>query len=898
MYVLIIIYAFIEHTGSVPKRCVKNVKTKRRVAQVSALVSEPEGGEVADNESDTNADTCCLGKNFKVIQFTRRVADVYAYDQSIAPIENVPIVSGATAWDDPATGVTYLLIFHEALYYGTKLSHSLINPNQVRAHGIDFWDNPFDKSKEICIEMDDIQIELNMRGTKVLFESRAPTDEEIASCPRIEMTSKSEWNPESVILSNVSSDVRRDICQRRIAQTHVYKQKTFEYVDPSSDEAILHDIAPSFIDLKEQLISTLPRNVAQVNRFDTSLEDLPVRQTFTSTDRHGIVSAEVLADRFGIGLNRARDTLKATHQRGVRSALLPISRRYRADRQFDTKRLKGKFATDTVYAKRRSLVGNIGSQVYSHKCGFNECYHLPKVDGERVGNSLKSFISDYGAPDHLTFDGAAVQVGRNTDFQKTIRKYEIKSHVSAPRRPDENPAEGAIREIKRRWYRLQAKSNIPDRLWDFGIKYVCETGNVTANSSKYSGARTPIEIITGDTPDISEYMDFGLYDWVVYRSNAGMGLPEIGRWLGVSHRVGKLMSYWIFPSSGIPISATSVQRITNLERQTMEYKKKMSEYDDMVKSRWSSSNIDLADTLNDGPRENVLSLEDESDEFKEEFRRVIDNEDVKDAEDLTMNEIGERDPYIGMKLGLRHADEELTHARVKRRKLDAEGRPVGTSHNNPLMDQRQYEVEYIDGKIEVLTANVIAENLLAQVDDEGHRHLLIDEIEGFRKNDDAIPKEEGTYSASGVERKKRTTKGWQFYVRWKDGSADWVGMKDLKDSYPVSLADYAISNDLQDEPAFAWWVPYVLRKRTAIIKKIKSKYWQRTHKYGVRVPKSIREAKEIDAENGDTRWMDSVRLEMKNSRVAFQTYDGDPKSLVSYMEITGYIVFDVKQSKT
>ena len=207
-----------------------------------------------------------------------------------------------------------------------------------------------------------------------------------------------------------------------------------------------------------------------MNRWDEALEDVPLRQTYTSTDRHGMKSAEVLADRFGIGIQRARDTLMATNQRGVRSAILPIRRRYRADRQFDVRRLKGKFSTDTLYATRKSIVGNIGSQIYSHKCGFTECYHLPKVDGEHVGNSLRSFISDYGVPEHLTYDGAAVQVGRKTDFQKTIRKHEIKPHTSAPRRPNENPTEGSIREIKRRWYRLQARKNVPERLWDYGIK--------------------------------------------------------------------------------------------------------------------------------------------------------------------------------------------------------------------------------------------------------------------------------------------------------------------------------------------------------------------------------------------------------------------------------------------
>ena len=82
-------------------------------------------------------------------------------------------------------------------------------------------------------------------------------------------------------------------------------------------------------------------------------------------------------------------------------------------------------------------------------------------------------------------------------------------------------------------------------------------------------------------------------------------------------------------------------------------------------------------------------------------------------------------------------------------------------------------------------------------------------------------------------------------MTWKDGSTDWVALKDLKNSYPVELAEYVRRNDLRDEPAFAWWVPYVERKKNRILSKVKSKYWQRTHKYGIRIPKSVEEAYRI-----------------------------------------------------
>ena len=57
---------------------------------------------------------------------------------------------------------------------------------------------------------------------------------------------------------------------------------------------------------------------------------------------------------------------------------------------------------------------------------------------------------------------------------------------------------------------------------------------------------------------------------------------------------------------------------------------------------------------------------------------------------------------------------------------------------------------------------------------------------------------------------KPTTKGWELLVSWKDGSSSWVKLKDLKNSNPVEVAEYAVANRIQEEPAFAWWVKSVL----------------------------------------------------------------------------------------
>ena len=48
---------------------------------------------------------------------------------------------------------------------------------------------------------------------------------------------------------------------------------------------------------------------------------------------------------------------------------------------------------------------------------------------------------------------------------------------------------------------------------------------------------------TGETPDISQYIEFEFYDRYWYNDNAGLGETKLGKWWGVSHRIGSIMSY-------------------------------------------------------------------------------------------------------------------------------------------------------------------------------------------------------------------------------------------------------------------------------------------------------------------------------------------------------------------
>ncbi len=108
---------------------------------------------------------------------------------------------------------------------------------------------------------------------------------------------------------------------------------------------------------------------------------------------------------------------------------------------------------------------------------------------------------------------------------------------------------------------------------------------------------------------------------------------------------------------------------------------------------------------------------------------------------------------------------------VKSRKRDHDGKPIGSSNPNPLLDSREYLVCFEDGTEETYTANLIAECLYSQVDDEGRRLQVMQEIVDHEKKDNTLLEEDAYYSTTKAgQRPKRTTKGWRLLVKWKDGS--------------------------------------------------------------------------------------------------------------------------------
>ena len=159
-----------------------------------------------------------------------------------------------------------------------------------------------------------------------------------------------------------------------------------------------------------------------------------------------------------------------------------------------------------------------------------------------------------------------------------------------------------------------------------------------------------------------------------------------------------------------------------------------------------------------------MTVADEDPELRDEYNCVISDVSIPNGEEN--NKIYDKkkeNSYVSMELGLPIKDDYgLMRAIVKRHKLDDEGKNIRNLNYNPLLDTIVYEVEFSDGTTEVITASIIANNMLVQVDEEVHCQMLSDDIIEHRQDVNSILKEDVfTKTTNGVKRRKRTTSGWQ-----------------------------------------------------------------------------------------------------------------------------------------
>jgi len=288
--------------------------------------------------------------------------------------------------------------------------------------------------------------------------------------------------------------------------------------------------------------------------------------------------------------------------------------------------------------------------------------------------------------------------------------------------------------------------------------------------------RTPLEIITGNTPDVSEFLEFSWYDlvWYFEPSTFPDETRNMAKWIGVAHRVDQAMCYWLLPASGIPIARTSIQKITAEELETT-----------LIKDQLNAFTESLNDKLNVPTLPEVFQL-------YREYRYEEDIEPDQPLEPQAMSpeiEDIETDSYDELLLTepLLEKDGVLVRAKVIARKRDVNGNLIGNYNSNPVLNTRIYIAEFPDGHISEYAANLIPNAIYDETNDDGYQEVLFEQIIG---RDRCLPgpssMQDDTLTPDNIRKSnKYTTKGWMICISWKDGTSSWHPMSEIKNSYPL-----------------------------------------------------------------------------------------------------------------
>jgi hypothetical protein len=608
------------------------------------------------------------------------------------------------------------------------------------------------------------------------------------------------------------------------------------------------------------------------------------------------VQAEHLSKVWRIDMETAEKTLEITSQNCNRKPSTELSRNYATnDKMLRYKRIKEFFFMDTFYATKKagkSSRGNACCQLFVTDKGF--IYVVPMKKEADVLQAVKQFAKEIGAPDALICDAARAQISK--DMRKFCNEIGTTLRALEENTPWSNKAELYIGLIKEAVRKDMKSSNSPIAFWDYCIERRARINNLTARSLFQLHGTNAHTAMTNEEGDISNLCQYDWYQWCYYREHTAkfpFNREVLGRVLGPAKGEGNDMAQWILKANGNVVPRRTLRPLNTAELHSVTEAKKRQVYDVLIEGRWGTS-------MSAPPKESEEddNFEEYYDDF-EEPRVIPEVEDAVDSNGRLINQQPMYDRIINAEVQMQNGN-ELSTGKVVRRALGPDGKTTGSYADNPILNSIVYEVEFPDGQTKEYAANTIAENMLSQIDDDGYSTALMQGIIDFKKDDaTAVPKsDKWVVTARGQRRLRMSTAGWKLLVQWRDSSETWVPLKDMKESHPVETAEFARARGIDDEVAFAYWVPYTLRKRDVIISAVKARLKKTSHKYGLEVPTGIQHSLKLDAANGDHRWRDALSKEMHNVGIAFQVQEEGKSAPVGWSKVTGHIIFDVKMDFT
>ena len=777
-----------------------------------------------------------------------RYVDVSGIDSH--QVTDLPIVTvGGVV---PSQRGDVIAIMHQYAYLGEgKTIHSSAQLEH-------FKNDVNDKSMKVsgglqCIQTPDGYMHpLDIRNGLPYIPMRPYTDKEWETLPHVTWTSDSDWDPS--VLDHKLTDKEQWYDAVSDLADSIISSPFDEFGNFKRRETELH-----FFDAGEEIISN-DRN----NNNTTSLDDI-IFDAIIHTYKHQRTSStdSPLLELHSMTLNKKSPDYESLRPFFLNATADVIKRTFAATTQYARTNIGGiqlkktfktpfpacnihrrneAVATDTIYSDTPAIDdGSKIAQLYVGRSTLVTDVYGIKTEKQFV-NTLEDNIRKRGAMDKLISDRAQVEVsGRVLDI---LRSYVIDSWQSEPHYQHQNFAERRYSTVKPLVNVLLNLTGAPAYCWLLALCYVCFVLNHTAVGSL--NWRTPIEKMTGSTPDISSLLCFRFWEPVYYKLDdadfPSESTERRGRFVGIAENVGHALTFKVLT-------------------------------DDTKKIIYRSR---IRSAMN--PKEKNLRIECDTSTTPPEIVKAKHHDDLLNGETMPTFDPSE---LIGRTFLL---PPEEDGQRFRGKVIEALIENRRDLSNQP--DRIKFRCSVNDDEFEeILSYNDILNSIEKDETEQG--------LWKFK----AITGHQGPLSQTDNE-----YKGSRFnvLVEWETGETTYEPLHIIGADDPVSCAIYAKENNLLDEPGWKQFKRLARRQqkliRMANQAKLQSFRTRKVYKFGYIVPRNHEQAMQLDEENGNTKWVDAERTELTQLQ-EYKTFSDKGKGAPppsGYKKIRVHFVYDVK----
>ena len=786
---------------------------------------------------DGGANGGVSGNDVVLMDTTQNHADLtgLAGEQSI---KNLPVCTVAgliQTQNGPIIG-----IFSQYAHNGK--GHTVHSVNQMKHFGLIVDDIPLSLSgKQHIITPDGYHIPLSIRQGLPWMDMSPPTPDELETHPHVMFTSDIPWDP----------------------QVHDHEYNIHE-LEPMNAEDLIPAYHPELLNNFGEITTYNVNHIQTLNDLHDRRTDVAAAYTYGELDwtvnvnYHAVRPTPhdftVLQTYFGfVPVERIRHTLQHTTQFARIDTRLPLRKHYKT--RFpaaNVSRLNETVATDTFFsdvpAFDDGIMGHGGTTMLQLYCGCNS--HLiavfPMKTEHEMAHTLEDFIRSYGAPNALFSDNAKAQIGKTV--KQILRMYAIKDFRCEPHHQHQNFAERQIQEVKKRCNALMDRTGAPASYWLLCTNYAVYILNHLSSASL--NQRTPIEVATGQQPDISAILAFYWFQPVYYRSTKvsypSNSQERSGRIVGFAEHRGDALTFLIM--------------------------------DDITKQVIPRSELRAHDPIHPNLRTAAFDNPNLVGGEPPEFKPIVSSSDLTGLDiDPTMLRLPRFSPDELMGQTFIRSDEDGNHfaAKVVRKITDKDAE-----------NQIKFIVEIGEGKYdEILSYNELSNYIEEQQDNDAE-----DKRWTFSKildHQGPIPSTHKDYKGSA----------YNVLVEWDNGTQTYEPLDIMIKDDPITLAIYAQDNDLLQTPSWKRCRKTINANPTLkrLINKTTTRSSTPNYQFGIQVPRNVKEAYALDERNGNTKWQDAMEAEIASLN-DYNTFkdNGTIKFIPEYKRIIVHFVFAVK----